>query len=73
MPQKTAARLRALLEELKKTQNESGDLALQARHDIAGAIAGDEFRPVGTSGSTPRKKKAAQAQRTRKKAGKKKR
>ena len=72
MPQKTAARLRALLEELTKTQSESGSLAQQARQDIAGVIASGELRPVGTSGSSRRKKKAA-ATPARKKQGKKKR
>lgn len=58
----TANRLRQLLEELQRAQHESGDVASQARQDLAGAISGSDLRPVG----------AARSQR-KKKAGKKKR
>ena len=64
MPHKTTSRLRELIEELQKAQHQSDDLAQQARHDLAGAIAGGELRPVGTSGgSTARKKKAGKKKR----------
>lgn len=63
MPQKTASRLRDLLKELERAQNESGDLAIQARQEIAGLMGGGDVKPVGTSGSSRRKKKAGKKKR----------
>jgi hypothetical protein len=63
MPHRTTSRLRELLDELQKAQSESGGLVRQARQDIAGVIANDALRPIGTSGSGARKKKAAKKKR----------
>ena len=63
MPQKTATRLRELLEELERAQNASGDLAAQTRQEIAALMRGGDVKPVGTSGSTSRKKKAGKKKR----------
>ncbi|HEX6322481.1 MAG TPA: hypothetical protein VFZ36_02050 [Vicinamibacterales bacterium] len=63
MPHKTASRLRELLEQLQRAQHESGDVAEQARQDLAGAISSGELRPVGTAGAVARKKKAGKKKR----------
>lgn len=63
MPHKAAARLRELLEQLKRAQNESGDLAEQARHELAGLIHDPALRPASASDSGRRKKKAGKKKR----------
>lgn len=63
MPHKTEARLRQLLEELKRAQSASGDTAQQAREDLAGMMTSGDLRPIGTSGTTLRKKKAGKKKR----------
>ena len=63
MPHRTTARLRELLAELTQAQHLSGDVADKARRKVAGAIAGDDLKPVGTSGAQRRKKKAGRKKR----------
>lgn len=63
MPHRTTARLRELLAELTEAQHLSGDVVDKARRKVAGAIAGDELKPVGTSGAKRRKKKAGKKKR----------
>lgn len=63
MPHKAESRLRDLIEELQRAQDEAGGLAERVRQDVAGAMTGAELRPVGTSGSRTRKKKAGKKKR----------
>jgi len=62
MPQKTS-RLRELLNALERAQNESGDLAIQTRQEIAELMGGGDVKPVGTSGPSRRRKKAGKKKR----------
>ncbi len=66
---KSVARLRDLMSQLKTTLHESDDLARQARDEVGYALRGSDLKPARSSSTTPsRKKKAAN-----RKAGKKKR
>lgn len=56
MPQKTAARLRELMDELNRVQSASGDLADKARQEVAGVMRGGELRPATPSNPQRRSK-----------------
>ncbi|MEX2273197.1 MAG: hypothetical protein WD690_17125 [Vicinamibacterales bacterium] len=56
MPHKNDARLRELISKLERAQTESGDLAHKARRELEDVIRGGALKPVGTSGTTRRKK-----------------
>ena len=56
MPHKPEARLRELLDQMKRAQNESRVVADRARRELAGMVRGGDLKPVGTSGTAPRKR-----------------
>lgn len=62
MANTTASRLRELLEQLKRAQHETGDVAEQARHELAGLINGRALKPASAPDSS-RKKKAGRKKR----------
>ena len=63
MPHRTEARLRALMEELKRAQSESGDVADKARQDLSELMRGGQLKPAGPGQAAPRAKKAGRKKR----------
>lgn len=62
MPQKTAARLRELMDELNRAQSESGDVADKARQELAGVMRGGELKPA-TEPTSPQRSKPGRKKR----------
>lgn len=63
MPQKHAARLRELIDELDRAQAESGDLADMARQELAGLMRGGELEPARGTSAARRSTKAGRKKR----------
>jgi hypothetical protein len=56
-------KLQELLLELQRAHSASTGMTEQVRQELATAIRSGELRPVGTGGTSPRKKKAGKKKR----------
>jgi hypothetical protein len=51
------------MEELKRAQSESGDVADKARQDLSELMRGGQLKPAGPGQAAPRAKKAGRKKR----------